>query len=71
MGWAVVSITILKAHKQKGNGVNFLYPISLIHFNLAAVLYIDDMDVIHLDMSKCDDALEALICLQDSVTNWG
>ena len=70
-GWAVVSITILNAHKRKGHGAKFLCPISLVRSNLAAVLYVDDTDVIHFDMTKDEDKLETLAHLQDSVLNWG
>ena len=70
-GWAVVSITILNAHKRKGYGARFLCPISLTRANLAAVLYVDDTDVIHLDMEKKEDKLETLAHLQESVWNWG
>ena len=70
-GWAVISITILNAHKRKGHGAKFLCPISLVRTNLAAVLYVDDTDVIHLDMTKEEDKLETLHHLQRSVDNWG
>jgi hypothetical protein len=70
-GWAVISITILNAHKRKGYGAKFLCPISLVRTDLAAVLYVDDTDVIHLDMTKNEDKFEALIRLQESVYNWG
>jgi hypothetical protein len=36
----------------------------------AAVLYMDNMDVIHLDLSKSDNVDAALEGLQRSVTNW-
>ncbi len=49
--WAVVSITILRAHKRKGHGAKFLFLISLINSNLVVVLYVDDIDVAHLDMT--------------------
>ena len=55
-GWAVISITILNAHKRKGHGAKFLCPISMVWSDLAAVLY--DTDVIHLfDMRKEEDKL--------------
>ncbi len=51
--------------------MKFLCPISLVRSNLAAVLYVDDTDVIHLDMAKEEDKLETLERLQESVYNWG
>lgn len=60
-GWAVVSIAVLNAHKKKGHGAQFLAPISLVRNGLAAVLYVDDTDVIHLDMKRRrEDVLETL-----------
>jgi hypothetical protein len=50
-GWTVVSIVILNAHRRRGHGAKFLCPISLVRTNLAAVLFVDDTDVIHLDMT--------------------
>jgi hypothetical protein len=70
-GWAVVSIVILNAHKKAGHGAKFLCPISLIRTNQAAVLFVDDTDVIHLDMDQVEDEYEALSGLQRSVTSWG
>jgi hypothetical protein len=67
----VVSITILNAHKQRRYGVKLLCPLSQVHSNLASVLYVNDTDIIHLDMSKSEDAEAALEGLQRSFTNWG
>ena len=49
-GWAVVSIVILRAHKNKGHGATFRCPITKLSAALAAILYVDDSDVIHLRM---------------------
>jgi hypothetical protein len=68
---ALISITILNVHKRKGHGAKFLCPISLVRSDLSAVLYVDDTDVIHLDMTKEEDKLETLHLLQRSVDNWG
>ncbi len=69
-GWAMVSITIINAHKQKGHGTKLICPFLLVLTNLAAALYVEDTDVIHLDMTKGEDAVEALKGLQKSVTYW-
>jgi hypothetical protein len=37
-GWAVISITVVRAHKRKGHGATFMCPISKLKFVLAAVL---------------------------------
>ena len=54
-GWGVVSIVILNAHKEAGHGAKFCCPISLISSNLAAVLFVDDTDVIHVDMDRVEN----------------
>lgn len=71
VGWIVVRIAILNAHKQKGHRAKFLCPISLVQSNCAVVLYVDDTDVIHLNMDQQEDVFEALHGLQHSVTSWG
>lgn len=49
--WGVISITVLRSHKWKGHGAKFIAPISLIKLNLAAILFVDDTDILHLDMT--------------------
>ena len=71
-GWAVVSITILSAHKRKGHGAKLVFPL----FNtragtLSAVLYVDDSDVIHLNMTEDEEVEVTHESLQESVWNWG
>ena len=51
-GWCVISITILWCHKRKGYGAKFLAPISLVKIDLAAILFVDDTDLLHLIMEK-------------------
>ncbi len=51
-GWTVVSIVILNAHRRRGHGAKFLCPILLVCSNLVAVLFVDDTDVIHSDMTR-------------------
>ena len=70
-GWAVVSIVILHAHAQKGHGATFRCPISNTRSNLAAILYVDDSDVIYLQMEKDETVDETHLRLQDSVLSWG
>ena len=39
--------------------------------DLAAILFVDDTDLLHLDMSSQENASDALCKMQDSVTSWG
>ena len=70
-GWAVVSITILHAHKKKGHGMKILCPISKLNGHVAAILYVDDTDVIHLDLGAIESTSTAHFHLQESVLSWG
>jgi hypothetical protein len=56
-GWAVVSIVILHAHLKQGYGATFRCPISGTSSKLAAILYADDTDVIHLQLDE-DELVE-------------
>jgi hypothetical protein len=70
-GWTAVSIVILNAHRRRGHGAKFLCPILLMRSNLAAVLSVDDTDVIRMDITQQESAVETLHGLQESVYNWG
>lgn len=70
-GWAVVSITILLAHKKKGHGIKLVCPISSRAGHIAAILYVDDTDVIHLNLEEEELAFIAHHRLQESVLSWG
>ena len=70
-GWGVVSVVLLNAHKQKGYGAKFLCPITKLSQHLAAVLYVDDTNLIHIDMEKTETVQEAYNAIQNAVTNWG
>ncbi len=71
VGWAVVSIAILRAHKQNGHAATFLCPLTDTFTQLSAILFVDDTDVIHFWMDADESALEAHQHLQDSVLSWG
>ena len=69
-GWCVISITILRCQKRKGYGSKFLAPMSLVKSDLAAILLVDDTDLLHLIMEKIESIDETFEGLQDSVNNW-
>ena len=70
-GWAVISITILNAHKRKGHGAQIVCPISKLSGHLAAILFVDDADVIHVEMEHPETVEETHFALQESIINWG
>jgi hypothetical protein len=51
-GWAMVSITILNAHKRKGHSSTFRCPISKTITKLATILFVDDCDLLHTAMAE-------------------
>ena len=71
VGWAVISIVILGAHKRKGHGARLMCPISRTEGELAEILFVDDTDVIHIDMNKQQSAIEVHRDLQASIVSSG
>ena len=69
--WAVVSITIVAAHKKKGHCAHFVCPISKITGHLAAILFVDDTDLLHINLRAEESVHSAHQALQDSIYNWG
>ena len=54
-----MSITILNAHKKEGHGGKFVCPISQRTGHLAAILFVDDNNLIHIDVDQDQTAAEA------------
>ena len=69
-GWAVVSICIINAHKADGHGATFLCPITEYRHDVAGILYVDDTDLIHLNLAEVEDVQAAHQALQISVNSW-
>jgi hypothetical protein len=70
-GWVVISICIIGAHRKKGYGAKFLCPITQLQHHLSAILYIDNTDLLHINLTKSKSIKEVHRAIQDSVTNWG
>ena len=58
-GWDVISITIINAHKIKGHRGHFICPISRREGHLTAILFIDDTELIHIDMNQYQSVYES------------
>jgi len=69
--WAVVSLVILSAHKKKGHGAKFVCPITNLSHHLSSVIFVDDTDLLHINMEADETVEEAHQAIQSSVTNWG
>jgi hypothetical protein len=70
-GWAVISICILGAHGKKGHGTKFYCPISKLKQHLSAILYVDDTDILHINLTKDESVDEVHSAIQHSVNSWG
>jgi hypothetical protein len=72
-GWAVISIYILGAHRKKGHGPKFLCLISKskLHHHLSAILYVDDTDIIHIDLTQEESVNEVHNAIQSSIDSRG
>ena len=70
-GWCVNSIMILQAHGAKGHGTHFIAPLSQVRISLSVILYVDDTDLLHLDMDGNETVVEVHAVLQPAIDNWG
>jgi hypothetical protein len=70
-GWAVICICIIGAHRKKGHGAKFLCPITQLQHHLSAILYVDNTDLLHINLTKSKSVEEVHRAIQDSITNWG
>ena len=62
---------MINAHRRKGHGAHFIAPISGRIGQLVGEIFVDDTDLIHLDMRSIETMGEAHRRFQDSVTSWG
>ena len=59
------------AHGKKGHGAKFICPITHLKHHLSAILYIDDTDLLHIDLSKDETVDDVHSEIQASVNSWG
>jgi hypothetical protein len=71
VGWAVISICILGAHRKKGHGAKFTCPITDLQHHLLAILYVDDTDILHINLTQNENIDEEHQAIQSSVNSWG
>jgi hypothetical protein len=62
---------MIAAHKCKCHGAHFIAPILDITSHIVGGLFVDDTDLVHIDMQVVETILEAHSWLQESVINWG
>jgi hypothetical protein len=67
----VISICIIGAHGKKGHGAKFYCPITNLKHHLSAVQYVDNTDLLHIDLSKDKTVNEVHRAIQESVNSLG
>ena len=70
-GWTVISITLLNAHKERGHSAIFRTPVSAKQGKIAAIIYVDDTDLLHIDLEDNETLEETHWALQESMISWG
>jgi hypothetical protein len=70
-GWCVISFMILQVHGAKGHGAHFIAPMSHVQSSLSAILYIDDTDLLHLNMDSDKTIFKTHLALKCAIKNWG
>jgi hypothetical protein len=70
-GWAVISICIIGAHGKRGHGAKFICPITHLKHHLSAIMYVDDTDLLHINLSKNEMVDEVHKEIQARVNSWG
>jgi hypothetical protein len=68
-GWAVISIVILNTHGKKGHGAKFVCPISELSYHLSAILYVDNTDLLHINLEEDESVAKVHESIQASVAN--
>ena len=70
-GWAVISICILGAHGKKGHGAKFVCLITKLLHHMSAILYVNNTDILHINLTQDEGVNEVHSAIQSSVNSWG
>jgi hypothetical protein len=57
--------------RKKGHGAKFHCPITKLQHHLSAILYVDDTDLLYIDLAKDESIDEVHSAIQSSVNSWG
>jgi hypothetical protein len=71
VGWGVVSICISRLHNKKGHGAKFLCPITKLKHHLSAILYVNNTDLFHINLTRDKHGDDVHATIQDSINSWG
>ena len=67
----MISICIIGAHGKRGHGAKFICPITHLKHHLSAIMYVDDTDLLHINLSKNEMVDEVHKEIQARVNSWG
>jgi hypothetical protein len=70
-GWAVISICIIGAHRKKGYGAKFLCPITQLQHHLSAILYVDNTNLLHINLTNNESVNKVHRAIQESANSYG
>ena len=70
-GFCVVSVVILRAHQRKGHAATFVCPISKHEAKLSSIIFVDDTDLIHINLAGDEDVDDVHMAMQSSINSWG
>ena len=65
----MISIVILRAHGAKGHCAQFMAPLSLVRSSLSAIIYVDDTDLLHINMDKEESIVDVHAAIQQAIVN--
>jgi hypothetical protein len=60
---------ILRVHGAKGHGAHFIALMSHVQSSLSAILYVDDTDLLHLNMEGYETISKTHVALQRTIDN--
>ena len=69
--FAVLSVLIANAHKRLGHRATLTSAYMARVFRLAAVMYVDDTDLLHVASSATASDGELIEQVQEGTTDWG
>ena len=70
-GFCAVSVVILRAHQRKGHAATFVCPISKHEAKLSSIIFVDDTDLIHINLAGDEDVDDVHMAMQSSINSWG
>jgi hypothetical protein len=56
---------------KEGTWSKIICPITNLQQHLSAILYVDNMDILHIDLMKDESINDVHIAIKDSVNSWG